>query len=284
MDKKKVRIFVLIIIFILVLLMVYSFINLNTFYKKAINNIKTNYNSVFNIRKHIFTGENKVFKAKLKTEHTTNYIHSINQTYEKEYDFIIEEKDNNLYIYVDDMMSKINIDNTFDISKLDSCKYLNKENTKGFNKYNYSCDTYNISIYTSKIFNNYIKSEISYNNSFIEFMDDNIKYKDGLMSLDYSNIKEGNYVLNLKYNDKSFDIFYTYNNYGKYSFIKDSMRVNLVLDEPIVLSINCDTKKYDKLKLTLVKDDINYKIEYEEVDINKLLSLVFSEEIYSLFK
>lgn len=75
-----------------------------------------------------------------------------------------------------------------------------------------------------------------------------------------------------------------YNDYGKYSFIKDSMRVNLVLDEPIVLSINCDTKKYDKLKLTLVKDDINYKIEYEEVDINKLLSLVFSEEIYSLFK
>ena len=39
MDKKKVRIFVLIVIFILVLLMVYSFINLNTFYKKAINNI-----------------------------------------------------------------------------------------------------------------------------------------------------------------------------------------------------------------------------------------------------
>ena len=284
MDRKKVKIIMLIVIIILVLLMVYRFINLNTFYKKAINNIKTNYNSVFNIRKYIFNDGNKVFKAKLKTEHTTNYVHSINQTYEKEYDFIIVEKDENLYIYVDDKFSKISINNTFDISKIDSCKYLNKENTKGFNKYNYSCDTYNISIYTSKIFNNYIKSEISYNNSFIEFMDDNINYKDGLLSLDYSNIKEGNYVLNLKYNDKSFDIFYTYNDYGKYSFIKDSTRVNLVLDEPIVLSINCNTKKYDKLKLTMEKSYIQIKDECKEVSIEELLSLVFSEEIFYIFK
>ena len=283
MGNKKVRIVILIIIFILVLLMVYRFINLKTFYNEAINNIKTNYNSVFNIRKYIFTDENKVFKAKLKTEHTTNYVHSINQTYEKEYDFIIEEKDENLYIYIDDKVSKIPINDSIDIEKLDSCKYLNTDK-KNVNKYNYVCGTYNLSIYTSKIFNNYIKSEISYNNSFIEFIGDNINYKDNLLSLDYSNIKEDNYVLNLKYGDKSFNIFYSYNNYGKYSFIHDSTRVSLVLDEPIVLSINCDTKKYDKLKLTLVKDDINYKIEYEEVDINKLLSLVFSEEIYSLFK
>ena len=58
---------------------------------------------------------------------------------------------------------------------------------------------YNLSIYTTKVINKYIKSIISYEDNIIEFNENSVIYNNQLLTLKYMNIKEENYSLNLKY-------------------------------------------------------------------------------------
>lgn len=276
MMLKKIKFYLLILILIIILLFCYVFINSKTFYKKAINNIKNNYDIIFNVK---FDNE---LTGILKTEHTTNLVHSNNKTYEKNYDFILKKEDNKLYVYLDNKFSEIEINKYYDIFKIDNidnCKYLNETN----NKYNYSCDNYNLSIYTSKIFNDYIKSEIIYDDVVIEFNRDNIKYNNKNLNLNYSNIKKDNYVLNIEFENKNVKMFYTYNEYAKYSFLYDDLRFNVIDNDNIILSMNHNTKNYSKFKLTFNKEKIQIKDNYIQTNIDDILSTILSSEIYELF-
>ena len=295
MKKRIIKISILVIILVLLLLFILRIINTNNIYKEAIDNIEDNYNMIFDLElPDEFDKDDKLIMGNLKTEHTSNLVHSINQVYEENYDFILEKKDNYLYLYLNDKVSKIEIDkyyNIFKIDKLTKCKKLNKENKKitidnkniNVNKYNYSCGEYNLSIYTSKILNKYIKSEILYDDISIKFYKDNVIYNNGLLNLNYTNIKDDNYVLNAKIDENLFKMFYTYNDYSKYSFIYNDNRFNIVVNNDIILSFNCDTRRYSNLKITLTNKEIDVKNDYQEIDISEMLSLILSSEIYSLF-
>lgn len=295
MKKRIIKISILVIILILLLLFILRIINTNNIYKEAIDNIEDNYDMIFDLElPDEFDKDDKLIMGNLKTEHTSNLVHSINQVYEENYDFILEKKDNYLYLYLNDKVSKIEIDkyyNIFKIDKLTKCKKLNKENKKitidnkniNVNKYNYSCGEYNLSIYTSKILNKYIKSEILYDDISIKFYKDNVIYNNGLLNLNYTNIKDDNYVLNAKIEENLFKMFYTYNDYSKYSFIYNDNRFNIVVNNDIILSFNCDTRRYSNLKITLTNKEIDVKNDYQEIDISEMLSLILSSEIYSLF-
>lgn len=295
MKKRIIKISILVIILVLLLLFILRIINTNNIYKEAIDNIEDNYDMIFDLElPDEFDKDDKLIMGNLKTEHTSNLVHSINQVYEENYDFILEKKDNYLYLYLNDKVSKIEIDkyyNIFKIDKLTKCKKLNKENKKitidnkniNVNKYNYSCGEYNLSIYTSKILNKYIKSEILYDDISIKFYKDNVIYNNGLLNLNYTNIKDDNYVLNAKIDENLFKMFYTYNDYSKYSFIYNDNRFNIVVNNDIILSFNCDTRRYSNLKITLTNKEIDVKNDYQEIDISEMLSLILSSEIYSLF-
>lgn len=295
MKKRIIKISILVIILVLLLLFILRIINTNNIYKEAIDNIEDNYDMIFDLElPDEFDKDDKLIMGNLKTEHTSNLVHSINQVYEENYDFILEKKDNYLYLYLNDKVSKIEIDkyyNIFKIDKLTKCKKLNKENKKitidnkniNVNKYNYSCGEYNLSIYTSKILNKYIKSEILYDDISIKFYKDNVIYNNGVLNLNYTNIKDDNYVLNAKIDENLFKMFYTYNDYSKYSFIYNDNRFNIVVNNDIILSFNCDTRRYSNLKITLTNKEIDVKNDYQEIDISEMLSLILSSEIYSLF-
>lgn len=299
MRKKIIMISILIIIFVFILIFVLGFINSKGFYKDAIDNIKDNYNIVLNLDSDLSDefkkDEGVILGGNLKTEHTSNLVHSINQVYEKNYSFLLKENDGVISIYLDDKVSKFEIDkyyNMFEISDIDKCKYMDETDEmivldgkeSKVSKYNYLCDSYKLSVYTSKLFNKYIKSEIIYDGVIIEFYKDSVNYNSNLVTLNYSNIKKDNYVLNLKFIDKEFKIFYTYNDYSKYSFMYGLTKFNVVMDDSIILSMNCDTRKYSKLKLTLTNDEVRVKDSYQEIEIDEMLELILSSEIYSLFK
>lgn len=286
MKRNLFKISFLFVICILFVCLIMIFINSKRFYYDAIDNIMLNYNNIIKI-KDLFNDDNFYYSGNIKTEHTSNLVHSINQVYEKNYDFILEKKKDNLYVYLDDFVSMVSIDSfndLFNINKIDSCIYIDKENDGKYNKYNYMCDMYSLSIYTSKFFNRYIKSNITFNDVIIDVNGNNVNFDNGILKLRFSNIKDDNYVMNFNYNDIEFDLFYTYNNYDKYSFLYNSSRVSLVIDEDIVLLINCDTRRYSKLELTLTKKDISLKDKYNDISFDELVSLVISSDIYSLFK
>lgn len=280
--KKLYKIVILLLILFLLGIFIIRIINTKMMYQKAISNIENNYEMVFNIKlPDSFRENNQMIMGNLKTEHTSNLVHSINQVYESNYDLIIKKDNEYIYIYVDDLVSKIKYNNLFKIDDLSSCKMLDKDKTT--NKYNYLCGEYKLSIYTSKILNRYLKSKIVYNDISIEFSDNNIIYKNGPLNLNYTNIKEDNYILNAKSKEKAFQMFYSYNNYAKYSFVYDLAKFNVILDNDIILSFNCDTRRYSNLKMTLSNKNIDIKDNYHEVPLSDLLSKVLSSEIYALF-
>lgn len=287
---KKRNIGILILIVILVLLLIVRLINKNNMYKESINDIKKKYDIVFNIKLPDGFYDDERISGNLKTEHTSNLIHSINQVYEKNYDFVLEKKDGYIYVYLDDLVSKIDINkyyNIFDLDKLDKCSVKDKKSSKvldqDVNEYSYLCDGYVLSIYTSKILDKYIGSKIVYGDVSILLVDDRVIYDNGVLNLEYTNIKDDNYVLSAKFLGKEFKMFYTYNDFVKYSFIYDTSKFNIVMDEDIILSFNCDTRRYSNLKMTLTNKEIGSRDNYQEIDFEEMLLKVLSKEVYVLF-
>lgn len=287
---KKRNIGILILIVILVLLLIVRLINKNNMYKESINDIKKKYDIVFNIKLPDSFYDDERISGNLKTEHTSNLVHSINQVYEKNYDFVLEKKDGYIYVYLDDLVSKIDINkyyNIFDLDKLDKCSVKDKKSGKvldqDVNEYSYLCDEYVLSIYTSKILDKYIGSKIVYGDVSILLVDDRVIYDNGVLNLEYTNIKDDNYVLSAKFLGKEFKMFYTYNDFVKYSFIYDTSKFNIVMDEDIILSFNCDTRRYSNLKMTLTNKEIGSRDNYQEIDFEEMLLKVLSKEVYVLF-
>ena len=293
MKNKKIKI-IIITILVAVLIILFVGCSRNYFYNTAINNIKYNYNNTLN-KKDDLLGNliNKSFSGTLKRELTSNMVHSVNQVYEEKYDFSIE-KDDKLYIYLDNNYTVIDLNWYFNLlvfDNADSCKYLDKEtkleymkdNSYNVKQYNYLCNGYSLSIYTSSILNKYIKSVIAYDDVVIEFRDDFILYKNGTLTLKYSNIKNDSYTLEINDMNREFKLFYSFNNNAKYSFVFNASKFNIIVDDNITLSMNCDTKKYSKLKITLIEGEIKHIEEYNMIEPKEMLISIFSEDIYSLF-
>lgn len=273
-------------------------LNINNFYKDAVDNITYNYqNSIgkgINLPLNL-KNENWIIRGNLKTEHTSNLAHSINTVQEVDYDFGIKVDEKNIKVYIDDKVSEIKLDNYYEninLNSINTCNYLNKSNeienidgkNKKLNKYEYECDNYKLYIYTSKILNRYIKSIIKFDNLKVIVEDDSISYEKDNLKLFYSYIQEGNYVLDFKYNDKNFKVFYSHNDYDKYSFVFEKIKFNILVDNTLILSMNCNTQKYSNLKLTISKKEFNEKESYDKVEFDELISMVFSDEIYKLLE
>lgn len=287
MRKRNIGILGLIVI--LVAFLIVRLVNKNNMLKRSISDIKGKYDIVFNIKLPDDFYDDGI-SGNLKTEHTSNLVHSINQVYDKNYDFSLEMKDDYIYVYLDDFVSKIDIGkyyNIFDVGKINECTIEEKKSSRvldqDVNEYSYLCDEYVLSIYTSKMLDKYIGSKVVYGDVSILFSDNMVIYDNGILNLEYTNIKSDNYVLSAKFLEKEFKVFYTYNDYVKYSFVYDTNKFNIVMDEGIILSFNCDTRRYSNLKMTLSNKEVSSRDNYQEIDFKDLLIKVLSEEVYSKF-
>lgn len=289
MKNKKVLKTIICIIIVILITIIFILTN-KKYYKEAINNIKYNYNNTLNKNIDLpqnLQNNNYLIMGNLKSEHTSNLVHSANQIFEKNSNFLLKKDNKKLEIYLDDKYTEIDLNeyyNLFDLNKIDTCVYIDKTKETD-NKYNYKCGSYNLSIYTTKILNKYIKSVLNYEDITIEFRGNTLLYKNKNknIELQYTNIQEDNYVLEVELNDKKFKVYYSFNEYSKYSFVYDKIKFNIINDKSLVLSMKCDTKNYSNLKLTLKENEVEELENYKEVTIDEILSLIFSEEIYSLF-
>jgi len=282
MKNKIIKISIFLTIIIILSLIIYNSINVNLAKDKSLDNIKNIYNIITNTNI-----DNINISGNLKTEHTSNLVHSSNKIYEKNYNFSLEKKDEYLYLYLDDKVSKINIDKYYQqvkIENISNCKYLNKTKTNKTNKYTYSCNDYKLSIYTSKFLNNYLKSEIIFNDTEIEFYKDNVNYNNNYLKINISNIKKDNYTIHVNANNHQFKIFYSYNNYHKYSFLSDKVKFNIIIDKDLILSMNCNTQKYSYFLMTINKQDIQKPNNLKEISLKEMLEIILSKEISSLFE
>lgn len=266
-------------------IIIYIFI-FNNYKKVAIKNVIDIYNQV--------GIKNINFNGTLKTEHTSNMVHTMNQVYEKDYNFKIDKNNDNIEIYLDNKRGIVkSYYKEFNIEDINSCKYVSRDkelisintNDKRVNRYNYECNGKVFEIYTSEIFNKYIMSRLYVDDSYYEFRDNYLEYKNNVLDLKYTDIKKDNYILNGRYKDKKFEVYYTYNDYKKYSVIyEDNVNFNIIIKDNIIISINSDTKRYSKLQITMDKGNNVGVDNYQDVDVNSIFTDIMSLEIYDMFK
>ena len=281
--KQKNKIIILIGTILLIVIVAILIIRNKDIYSKATENINKNYDNTILKSKNI--------SGNLKTTHTSNMVHSLNKQYIENYDFSLNQKDNTLTIYLNNKKATINIEDyspLYEMNNLNNCKLVNKNKAtikiagtnKKVIKNNYTCGNKKLTIYTTRLFNNYISSNIEYKGANLNFYQDSMTYNNKQHSLNYSNIKADNYLLkadNLK-------VYYSQNTYDKYSVMYKNKNFNIIgTKDLITFSMNCNIPRYSKVKIELKPGNIKEKDNYQEVPLQEILKEVLKPEVLELF-
>lgn len=225
--------------------------------------------------------DNVLIKGMLHVEHTSNMKHSLNVVTSKDYELSILKKDNNLSIYVNDMISKIELPSIIDILdkiNLTNIKYLSNSNNKI--KYTFS-DNIHYNIYTKGILKKVVKYELIYNNERLIFDNNKISYESDNLNIRIYDINNNSFSVSINDN---LNCSIVIDDHIKISSLYNGVPFNISIGNDIVFSLSKKDGKFSNFKAIITKDNVNIPSSAKTTEISTILELIMDNDIYSLFK